>query len=466
MTHNYALLLIAALALVLVLLTRNDGDILSRVRKGKFQRDNLDMNFGKESTRHLSQQEPNNLRELPYFILHVGPKKTGMYMFLFTKKEKVSSLYSFISNIGCKGTTSIQSLLDSEQFKRILQKDNYVFIGSGIGKNKGVLDDSKPIYHTDSNHDTLELSSDLVQKVKQLRQSRTNIIASSEYLGTMQECWRQLLFPEDTDQQWNVQIVVTYRRFFSYLPSDWNQHYKVYRINNEGRPKLPRHFNWPGINGDYEIQSFVDWFDTKHYQGGKKEPGHLAKRNYDSWTKLSSKANVRIVSLYEEGGLVENFVCQAMVGAKHACNTLKSPSSNTSTEMGAIRLLNANESINLDHDILAVHAYQKGLVNKKFTRVQVANAVELQAQSLDEEGIQYFQSCLNNDMTRFLRRWSLEYEEWALRKLPGEIEFISDLTDFNNDWLSVLKSNKLCSIDAEKTLAMQPWKDFFAKNFN
>lgn len=363
------------------------------------------------------------------------------------------------------GTTSIQSLLDSEQFKRILQKDNYAFIGSGIGKNKGVLDNSKPIYHTDSNH-TLELSSDLVQKVKQLRQSRTNVVASSEYLGIMRECWRQLLFPKDTDQQWNVQIVVTYRRLFSYLPSGWNQHYKVYRINNEGRPKSPRHFDWPGINGDYEIQSFVDWFDTKHYQGGKKEPEHLAKRNYDSWTKLSSKAKIRIVSLYEEGSLVENFVCQAMVGAKHACNTLKSPSSNNSTELDAIRLLNANESINLDHDILAVYAYQKGLVNKKFTRVQVANAVELHAQSLDEEGIQYFQSCLNNDMTRFLRRWSLEYEEWALGKLPGEIEFISDLTDFNNDWLSVLKSNKLCSIDAEKTLAMQPWKDFFAKNFN
>ena len=81
MTQNYALLLIAALALVLVLFTGNNDEILSRVRKGKFQRDNLDMNFGKESTRHLSQKQPNNLRELPYFILHVGPQKTGMYMF-------------------------------------------------------------------------------------------------------------------------------------------------------------------------------------------------------------------------------------------------------------------------------------------------------------------------------------------------------------------------------------------------
>lgn len=382
------------------------------------------------------------------------------------QRKHFSSLYSFISNIVCKGTTSIQSLLDSKQFKKILQKDNYVFIGSGIGKNKGVLDNDKPIYHRDSNNHTLELSSDLVKKVKELRQSGTNVVASSEYLGTMQECWRKLLFPEHTDQQWNVQVVVTYRRLFSYLPSDWNQHYKVYRINNQGRPKLPRHHDWPGINGDYEIQSFVDWFATKHYQGGKKEPEHLAKRNYDSWTKLSDKTKVRIVSLYEQGGLVENFVCQAMVGAKNACNTLKSSSSNSSTEMDTIRLLKANESVNLDHDILAVYAYQKSLVNKKFTRVQVVEAVELHAQSLEEEGIHYVQSCLNNDMTRFLRRWSLEYEEWALRKLPGEIEFINDLTDFNNDWQSVLNNNKLCSIDAGKTLALQPWKDYFATHFN
>ena len=376
--------------------------------------------------------------------------------------------YTHLSQIlVVQGTTSIQSLLDSEQFKKILQKDNYVFIGSGIGKNnKGVLNSSKPIYHMDSNH-TFELSSDLVNKVKQLRQSKTNIVASSEYLGTMRECWKELLFPKDTDQQWDVQIVVTYRRLFSYLPSGWNQHYKFYRVNNEGRPKLPHHQDWPGINGDYEIQSFVDWFATNHYQGGKKEPGHLAKRNYDSWRKLSEKANVRIVSLYEEGSLVENFVCRAMVRAKNACSALTSSSSTTSnTEMDTIRLLNANESVNLDHDILAVHAYQKGLVNKKLTRVEVANAVEMNAQSLEEEGIQYVQSCLNDDMTRFLRRWSLEYEEWALKKLPGEIEFINDLTDFNNEWQSLLKRNKLCSIDAEKTLAMQPWKDFFATHFN
>lgn len=78
---NYTLLKIGALALVLVLLTRNNDEILSRVRKGKFQRDNLDMNVGKGSTRRLSQQSHNSKSELPYFILHVGPQKTGMYMF-------------------------------------------------------------------------------------------------------------------------------------------------------------------------------------------------------------------------------------------------------------------------------------------------------------------------------------------------------------------------------------------------
>lgn len=77
---NYTLL-IGALALVRFLLTRNNGEIFSRVRKGKLQQDNLDMNVGKESTRHLSQQSQISKNELPYFILHVGPQKTGMYMF-------------------------------------------------------------------------------------------------------------------------------------------------------------------------------------------------------------------------------------------------------------------------------------------------------------------------------------------------------------------------------------------------
>lgn len=73
----YTLLLTAILVLVLVLFTTSNGKIFSRVRIGKF----LDINFGKESTRHLSQQSHNLKSELPYFILHVGPQKTGMFIF-------------------------------------------------------------------------------------------------------------------------------------------------------------------------------------------------------------------------------------------------------------------------------------------------------------------------------------------------------------------------------------------------
>jgi len=362
-----------------------------------------------------------------------------------------------------------------------------------------------------------------------------NVFGSSEYLWlpTYGQCqaWKDTFMSTRGDnrhnvlgeqQKWNLQVVITYRRLHSYLPSAWNQQYKYFR--KTGSPIHLGHRDWPGTNDDIRIPSFEEWFVEEYYD----QPQHLhpARDSFHAWTGCSD--GITIVNIHDlkvqrqhggdgdgdgddmEGDLVTNFVCKALKGANQTCSNLlhekksKTKPNHPQTDRASTgsrrrRLSQKNKSVSLDHDMLAVHAYATGLIGvdqqqgeAHFRRHHITREIQEHAE-LHE--IDLPQKCPNSTVLDYIYKWSLESEQWVLSHMEyqqskltssmmklgtyhnleddptgtGAIESkpLTDeqLSDFNADWEQLLFDEKLCSVDVVETLKQERWQEFFRKSF-
>ena len=421
-------------------------------------------NHSNQLQRHNHENIPANKTirrdELPTFVLHVGPQKSG--------------------------TTTIQKELHAPHMKQLLRQDNFTVIDDDIIRKKHLN-----FLTTTSNGTIFEFPKDFVKVVeKQRKVPGQNIFGSSEYLRAPNDrqcqAWNNMFMSPVVDeidksdgQKWNLHVVITYRRLHSYLPSGWNQEYKLFRINR--RPVHLHHQNWPGVNGDYRIPSFDEWFVEKHY--GQSHHLHLAQERYSAWKKCSDE--IIIVNIHDlnvhgvDSDLTTNFVCKALKGATRTCSSLLGAQSNNK------RLLQKNKSINLDHDILAVYAYENELIgvdpkhaidNALYKRDHVTLKVQ---EHVDSNGIALPMKCPNSTVLDYIYDWSLKSEQWAFSVMQNhnanstemgvlhpdviEIQPLTKerLSNFNNDWEKSLAEKKFCNVDFVETLKQKEWQKFF-----
>ena len=196
------------------------------------------------------------------------------------------------------------------------------------------------------------------------------MVGSSEYLmnPSPEKCqaWKERFLPKnDKDstssngKKWDLRIVITYRRLHGYLPSYWNQRFKLFR-SKKGN-KSVGHQEWPRVNSDIRIPSFEEWF-IKHYYNQPQKQLHLAQRSYNSWKACSN--GITIVNTHKDEHLTTNLVCKGLNGATHTCSGLrKYDDQDHQRSRVKRRLRNRNASVNLDYDILPVFAYENGLVD-------------------------------------------------------------------------------------------------------
>jgi hypothetical protein len=116
----------------------------------------------------------------------------------------------------------------------------------------------------------------------------------------------------------------------------------------------------------------------------------------------------------------------------------------------------ANPSLCLDHDILAVAAYQQGLVSKKLKRRQVALAVEKfyeKLQSTHNRTISLPMVCL------------LQHEKDALLNRSLALErtvFHDDGDEEQHALVFAMARDKFCNVDTKEVLASKAWQIFFS----
>jgi len=425
-------------------------------------------------------------RDLPNFVLHVGPVKSG--------------------------TTSIQEDIHTKRIKRLLRQDNYEVIDHEIIHNTKLLERRESLGNSSSTS-PLEFSKDFIQVIDSTRDTGMNIFGSSEYLRkpTRGECkaWKnEILYAnkrgssrQDYSKKWNLQVVITYRRLHQFLPSTWNQQYKYFRIN--WRPIHLDHRHWPGIDGDIRIPSFEEWFVETYF--GQSYP-HPAHETFDAWRGCSDE--IKILNIHDlvlangtqkvESDLTSNFICKAFSDANLTCSKLFEKASRKnnddtqsirtherSKKANRRRASRENTSVNLNYDILAVYAYEEGFIGseteQKFDRKKLKRRhVTRKTQEFAElNDLNLIMKCPNTTVLDFIYNWSLESEEWALSKIHqqeslkrGSVENYTSSnmpfslskdqkSNFDADWERLISEEKFCSVDATETLKQAKWRKFF-----
>jgi hypothetical protein len=334
--------------------------------------------------------------------------------------------------------------MQSPHIKELLGKDHYSLVANEMIH--------KP--------DFRELEPEFVEKMKEFRALGNNVLASSEYLIRLKKAqcrqWKQFV----TELNFRLEIAMVHRHWHQCLPSLWNQYNKYKRIH--GKP-ISSHEDWPGINNDTRISTFEEFLDDF-------SPSYVDKYNtlqpaLDCWQDIADRVTVfdlhesrlmlgdgRVVDKHPD--MVRNFICSVLPGAKHTCDDY---------DLHATTI-RGNEAENLDYDILAVHAYESGLITDKSLRRKVV--AEKTSRYAVSNNITLPLECPSKDVLDDIYRNSLHVEKWAKSRAQfskgNEEELLLDqLEEFNTDWEATVAKNKFCNVDAAKALEDEKWQTFF-----
>eukprot|EP00587_Corethron_hystrix_P007618 CAMPEP_0113299892 /NCGR_PEP_ID=MMETSP0010_2-20120614/1743_1 /TAXON_ID=216773 ORGANISM="Corethron hystrix, Strain 308" /NCGR_SAMPLE_ID=MMETSP0010_2 /ASSEMBLY_ACC=CAM_ASM_000155 /LENGTH=266 /DNA_ID=CAMNT_0000153213 /DNA_START=620 /DNA_END=1423 /DNA_ORIENTATION=+ /assembly_acc=CAM_ASM_000155 len=256
---------------------------------------------------------------------------------------------------------------------------------------------------------------------------------------------------------------MTYRRNYEREVSFWNQRFKLKRDKNR-RIVAMSHRNWPGIDGDYGIPLFREYYAEQVYQQQAKDRG--IQKGYSLWRNYANRFT--FINLHKEEDLTTNFVCTAVLGANHTCAHMRMENKNKNDVKEG-----RNFSLNLDFDMLAVHAYEIGIVPKSYRRDKVAKIIQ---KYTDSNGLSLPKTCLSGEKLDYLYRTSLEQERWILpvlelgpflsaRQVDEATRRLSPAqqSEFDAHWNAWIEEGKHCNVDVNETLKRKEWVTFFDK---
>lgn len=254
--------------------------------------------------------------------------------------------------------------------------------------------------------------------------------------------------------EWDVTVVVVYRRIYEWLVSWWNQINKTTNLDSEGNilidekgnPYREEHKHWPS-EGGVHIPSFSTWYQefTKNFEPSELVEKHRSVQFYHLYAELFGKDKITIYDMHQEGAdLVTDFMCDVIPRADHSCLKLKDHE---------IEPPKTNPSVNLDHDILSVYAYDQGYVDKSLSRRQVVDAVGKYVKESDKT----LPRVCHPGLAKEIYEWLVASEEamFADDWSPSRYEKMTEAYE------TFFATGKLCDVDVEEAMRDQEWVDFF-----
>jgi len=402
-----------------------------------------------------SEAEKEGKEAPPYFVFHAGIPKAA--------------------------STTLQNDLKQIKVIKKLWQDHYIFLPYKMMHQRKSV-----IFQEEEEGLKLSLASSVQKYVENIEPSleRYNLVGSSEYLykPNERECqaWSKEFMKK---QSYHMKIVLIYRRHHGFLPSAYNQHYKV--LERVGK-------SWPGINGDVRIMSFEEWYKCgREHEGKCLGPGIpkwnvfdiQTEKSYQSWKQCSHE--IQLISLHHVhssdskekkskivNGLTIDFICDTLQGGRNeTCQhySQKADGEFSDVEEGktATRRLNGNTSKNLNHDIIAVYAYQNGYLTTKQKRQLKRQDVVMAVKHhfLNNDLYSYPLKCPEQSMLDEMYNVSLKGEEWYFSIVENNQgkNGLTDiqLEDFNVDWKKTVNAKKFCAVDVKEVFKNQQWKDLF-----
>ena len=324
--------------------------------------------------------------------------------------------------------------------------------------------------------------------------------------------------------QWNVQIVVGYRPLYAWLSSRYNHYYKADRYrsarvwpglpypNNPsiigeyippftiktgliGNPTLPANATDNSLMDDTPFQRLVSTIQllqqhptetvihnfARHfsYQHIAILPLHLVSETPPKIDEALSVAKQRKQDTTSVvNPLLEHYVCNVLYNAGNACHYVREHFNETVFHWAY------NPSRNLNYDLLAVAAYQKGLIvynpNKKTTkRLSVHSYIaRYQEKRRGLTANDFPLTCWSQSKLLRLERLSLQLEQKLFRVMQEQLESVSSsanaspysVSDYDKDQMDaehkegfarMVDQKAFCSVDTEQALAYPEWQAFF-----
>lgn len=352
-------------------------------------------------------------------VLHIGPQKTG--------------------------STTLQDAW-SEPFGVLsypLKMDNYRY--RFIHPDQGFFDCDVSSH---GGYQNCEASSKLKGLIRTSKKDGQNLLLSDENLDErFPEALREVI----DDKDWDVTVIVMYRRIHLWLHSWYDQINKTTNkdgkgnilINEAGQPYRREHTEWPG-EGGVEIPTFSSWYKefTRYWDPSELVSKHRSiafKNAYEPYFN-----NILVHNMHQDGDLITNFMCDSLPDAKRACGLLKTRN---------IRVPRDNQSVELDYDILAVKARERGILKTGFKRKYVYSRIE---KHVVENGKKIPRVC-DMDMIDEIRQWLLDSEKEMFPEAWSE----DTETYLRESFEGYVASGKLCDIDFDHVFADEEWLEFF-----
>lgn len=250
--------------------------------------------------------------------------------------------------------------------------------------------------------------------------------------------------------EWNVTVIVMYRRIHEWLVSWWNQINKTTNLDAEGKilidsngnPYREEHKLWPSEGGVY-VPEFTAWYkEYIQYWDASDLVGHHRSVEYYNLYK-DTFDDVKVYNMHSGGDIVTNFFCD-VIDTPNTCKKLQ----NNEVEMSEV-----NASVNLHHDILATYFYDQGLVNNGLSRQQVVTAIGDYVKRSHKE---IPRKC-DDSITNQIFGWLVESEKIMLEDRWNE----NSEAELQSIFDAYVAKGKICDLDREAVLQDEEWQSFF-----
>jgi hypothetical protein len=377
----------------------------------------MDLTADADSVQEGQQEITNNEKAKPRLFLHVGPQKTG--------------------------SSTLQSALDimSELTYR-LDDDNLTY--RHITPEEGDFDCELGPWGGFIN---CVVSDKLKTFISETRNAGQDLLLTDENLG---DRFVAPLRAAISDVEWDVTVIVVYRRIHEWLVSWYNQINKTTNLNSEGKilvdvngiPYREEHKNWPDNGGVY-VPEFTTWYRDyiKFWDSSELPNKHRSVEYFKLYDEVFK--NVVVYNMHQGGDFLTGFFCDVLK-ATHSCQKLQEHE---------IDLSEVNASVNLDHDILATFFYDQNLVDKSLSRKEVVAAI---TNFIAQSGKAIPRSC-DNDAIDQIFDWLVKSEKIMMEEKWSDDseEYLKKLFD------AFVAKGKLCDLDRDAVIQDEEWRAFF-----
>jgi hypothetical protein len=245
-------------------------------------------------------------------------------------------------------------------------------------------------------------------------------------------------------ENYNVRIVVFYRRLYEWILSMYSQYRKHYIVRTRALDD-PWKQDYQDIDN---IKTLPEWLEDIVQQNAF----HYTTFTYDEFGKIFGEEKVTILDYHthEKGELEIEFFCRGIPNATNGCNEATLIAQEQKDDPNKIVRRNSQKYL-LDHDLLIIEAHRQNLVTQG--RYNATLILDKKLQRMNMPITQLPRTCVSSTRQEWLQKIA-ENADTRFSSSPLESEAFRNHAN--------IFVNKMCSVDAPAVLENNTWRELFS----